>query len=70
MRDVSNSTLALLSLLVIILTALGTWVLLESAPPAPAHSNTQGNVRLVILPPEEPTQSKSTGQVSLTLVPQ
>ena len=69
---ISKAAIALLLLLVIVISIIGTWTVLEAAgiseaqQPGSETRNAEGNIELTILPQQK---MSDTGTVTLTLLP-
>jgi len=75
MEDISKTTIGVLLILVVIISVIGTWVVLNSITvtqqPASQSSQTQsqGNLRLTVLPQSQPAKSSSSsGTVTLNVL--
>lgn len=75
MEDISKTTIAVLLILVVLISVIGTWVVLNSIitiqqPTTQlTQSHSQGNLRLTVLPPPEPpTKSADQATIKLTVL--
>ncbi len=74
MEDVSKTTIAILLVLAVIISVIGTWVVLNTVtltqkPPTQQMTQAQGNLRLTVLNPSQPaTSTESQANIKLEVV--
>ncbi|PIN78825.1 hypothetical protein COY26_00910 [Candidatus Woesearchaeota archaeon CG_4_10_14_0_2_um_filter_33_10] len=71
-KDIPKATIAVLLVLTILVSIIGTWTVLESISqgekiPGEMTSTSQGNINLNIEKPHEPVKTDDTATIMLTI---